>query len=330
MEDHKERIDARLLPCLTKFNWTSEFRDAFKEYALTCGEAGEIIITGQNLVLDRPDRLALVAPQPQLGAALVFANDARGDRAFENAEKRYHRLMEGKKRPMSKLLMAMDKEVKDSLVTSAGYQVAYNAFHIHEIWNLTVQVVVGRGAISVYSLVTRLLKHAQEGAYTKYEKEFKEMVVDLRAQGNPQQVLDMVFNTLFILGLNQDQFKERLTVIYGARAWPDFYILSGELHMYAESVERMKVIKKDHNDGKVIAFAVNPTVQQAVDATRGCRTCRDTDHIKRDCPKDGLFVITDAPNADGRGIWKSFVVGRTRKAARLRWERSRRLRRHNV
>ena len=50
-------MDTRLLPRLTKFNWTSEFRDAFKEYALTCGEAGEIIITGRDLVLVRPNRM---------------------------------------------------------------------------------------------------------------------------------------------------------------------------------------------------------------------------------------------------------------------------------
>ena len=66
----------------------------------------------------------------------------------------------------------------------------------------------------MYTLVTRLLKHSQTGAYTKYEKDFKEMAVDLLAQGNAQAVLDMVFNALFILGLNQEQFKERLTIVY--------------------------------------------------------------------------------------------------------------------
>jgi len=51
--------------------------------------------------------------------------------------------MEGKKRLTSKLLMAMDKDVKDSLVMSAGHQAAYNAFNINMIWNLTEQFVVG-------------------------------------------------------------------------------------------------------------------------------------------------------------------------------------------
>ena len=83
MEDHEERMDSRLLPRLTRFNWTSEFRDAFKEYALTCGEAGEIIITGRDLVLARPDRLAMVDPQPAAGPTRVYADNARGDRMSE-------------------------------------------------------------------------------------------------------------------------------------------------------------------------------------------------------------------------------------------------------
>ena len=284
MDESEERVDTRLLPRLTKFNWTSEFRDAFKEYALTCGEAGEIIISGQNLVLARPDRNMMVDPEPVAGPQRMFADNDRGDRLFEKYEKRYQKLMEGKKKLMSKLLMAMDKDVKDSLVTSPGYQAAYNQFDIHEIWNLTEQVVVGRGAISVYSLVTRLLKHTQTGAYNKYEKDFKDMVVDLQAQGNPQQVMEMVFNALFVLGLNQDQFKERLSGVYGARAWPDYNVLSGELHMYSESTERMTAIKKEHNDGKVSAFAVQAGKRQQEGNTRGCWKCGASDHMKKDCP----------------------------------------------
>ena len=53
-------------------------------------------------------------------------------------------------------------------------------------------MVLGREAISVYTLIVCLLKHAQDSSYTNYEKIFKEMVVDLRAQGNAEEVLHMV------------------------------------------------------------------------------------------------------------------------------------------
>ena len=98
MEDHEERMDSRLLRRLTKFYWISEFRDAFKKYTLTCREAGEIIITRRDLVLNRLDRDATVDPQPVAGQARVYADDARGDRLFEEDEKRYCKLIEGKKK----------------------------------------------------------------------------------------------------------------------------------------------------------------------------------------------------------------------------------------
>ena len=42
-------------------------------------------------------------------------------------------------------------------------------------WNLTLQVILR---------ILCLLKHTQDGAYTKYEKQFNDMAIDLRAQGN--------------------------------------------------------------------------------------------------------------------------------------------------
>ena len=54
--EYGEKVYSRLIPRLTRNNWNTEFRDAFKEYALTCGEAGEIIITGNDVPLERPIR----------------------------------------------------------------------------------------------------------------------------------------------------------------------------------------------------------------------------------------------------------------------------------
>jgi hypothetical protein len=102
---------------------------------LTCGEAGEIIITGQDLVLDPPMKNRMVrVPDPddqrRMIDQLQFPDNARGDIAFERYEKRYERRKEGKKRLMSKLLSCMDKDVKDSFVTSPGYQQMYDQFDI--------------------------------------------------------------------------------------------------------------------------------------------------------------------------------------------------------
>jgi hypothetical protein len=71
---------------------------------------------------------------------LLFPDNPRGDSAFERYEKRYERWKERKKKLMSKLLSCMDKDVKNSLVTSLGNQQMYDQFDILGIWRLTEQV----------------------------------------------------------------------------------------------------------------------------------------------------------------------------------------------
>jgi hypothetical protein len=48
----------------------------------------------------------------------------------------------------------MERELKDKVTSQPGYQNTYVAYDIHAIWNMTEQVCVGRGAISVYALIT--------------------------------------------------------------------------------------------------------------------------------------------------------------------------------
>ena len=55
-EDEGERMDLRLqIPKLNKNNWNSEFKEAFKDLALNYGEAGDIIISGIDIDLVRPE-----------------------------------------------------------------------------------------------------------------------------------------------------------------------------------------------------------------------------------------------------------------------------------
>jgi hypothetical protein len=79
-------------------------------------------------------------------------------------------------------------------MTSPGYQNAYDAFDLLTIWRLTEQVVMVRGAISVYTLKELIIPTRRNF----------DIVLDLRAQGNADKVLEMIMNTMFILGLNQD------------------------------------------------------------------------------------------------------------------------------
>jgi len=251
------------LPKLTRSNFVTTFKPAFKEIALLCGEAGEIIINGIDIKMRKPERQ-------------MFPDDQRGDKNFDKYERKYDDLKEGKKKLISLLLIHSDKEIKDSLTTSDGYQQAHDTFDLLAIWQMVEQVVVGRGAISVYSLIVRLLRCKQEENYNTFEKEYKELVIDLMAHGTHEEILKMIFNALFILALDQEQFKEKLTPIYGRREWPDYDELSIELHNYSESTMQMKSLMKNNNDGKIAAY-------QTSSADINCWNCGKR-HAKFSCP----------------------------------------------
>ena len=78
------------------------------------------------------------------------------------------------------------------------------------------QCCVGRGAVSVYTIITRLLKLKQEGdQFVSYNKAFTELIADLGQQKTPDVILKMILNALYIIGPNQEQFKGIMTHIYG-------------------------------------------------------------------------------------------------------------------
>ena len=292
-EEEREIVDLRLqIPRLTRSNWNTEFKEAFRDLALNYGEAGDIIITGRDIDIPRPDFNMRAYDVNENGnvvrdedgdivfmEARRYPNNEAGQRMFEKDEKRWMKLRENKKKLISKLFMLMDRDIRDKVMTSEGYEEAYAAYDILNLWNIVEQVVLGRGAISIYALTARLLSLKQTGEYSRFVREFKGAVTDLMRQGEPEYILEVITNTLFILALNQEQFKEKLTPIYGARQWPDFEHLSNELTAYVEATERMRKLRKDNDEGKVTAHATKGNARHGA----GCWNCDSPSHIRADC-----------------------------------------------
>lgn len=285
MENKKDKESN--LPTLTKENWT-EFKEAFKIEALGHGEAGDIINRNQNIVLVEPRRDArqvLQGPGPDgrpHREVPIYEPNERGDKLFERDEKRYRALMDGKKCLIRKLLSSMDKEVKDAVMSCNEYAPLYTAYDILGLFNLTEQTIVGRGAISIYTVVAKLLslKQSNFSSFASFQRQFKETVIDLRQQGNAEELLSKIFNALFILGVDQDQFKDKLSDIYGRRDWPGYQELSQELHTYAEAKDRMQELKRSNNEDRVNANVANPNISGPT-----CWNCGEHGHTSRLCRK---------------------------------------------
>ena len=94
MEDRDERMNSRLLPRSTKFNWTSEFRDtSFKAKLMRPG-------TEQT----RQERYDWPTAASWSSKSVCRKGRSRSS-SIEKDDKRYHKLMEGKKWLISKLLV---------------------------------------------------------------------------------------------------------------------------------------------------------------------------------------------------------------------------------
>ena len=176
--EENDKVDLRLqIPRLSKSNWNTEFKEAFKNLALNYGEAGDILITGRDPHFVQPVRDQQAFRQDadgnpmrnQRGELVMIDGQRRypdgeaGQRAFEEDRKRWQRLRENKKRLISKLFLLMERDVRDKVVTSEGYERAYAAYDLLALWNITEQVVMGRGNVSVYALTARLLSLRQTG-----------------------------------------------------------------------------------------------------------------------------------------------------------------------
>ena len=148
-----EKVDTRLLPRLTKTNWTTEYKNAAKCLALNYGEAGEIILEGVDIVMPKPDE----------NDRVLYPDNDRGDRKYTKDLERHTKLKDGKKKLMSKFISTMGKEVYDEISNDPEYDKIMKDFDLLKLWNLMEQVCVGRGAVSVYTVITRLLKLKQEG-----------------------------------------------------------------------------------------------------------------------------------------------------------------------
>jgi hypothetical protein len=268
--DESEKVDTRLLPRLTKSNWSIEYKNAAKCLALNYGEAGEIVLSGTDIVMARPDR----------NDHVTYPDDQRGDTKYGKDLERYNKLKDGKKKLMSKFISTMDKEVYDEISNDQTYDAIMQSFDLLKLWNLMEQVCVGRGAVSVYTVITRLLRLKQDGdQFISYNKTFAELVVDLKQQGNSDEILKKILNALYIIGLNQEQFKDVLTPIYGKQDWTDRDVLSKELTIYAESTSRMKtLLTKDNASGVV-------TAHKSEFLGAGCYNCGSTAHMRSKCPE---------------------------------------------
>jgi hypothetical protein len=69
----------------------------------------------------------------------------------------------------------------------------------------------------------QLRQDGSEGSYARYVKRFQESVRELKSKKTEdKEILELLINTKFITGLDEEIFKHQLSTIYSVEEWPAY------------------------------------------------------------------------------------------------------------
>jgi len=288
MEDNEDdtlKFDSRLqMPMLSENNWNSVWKEMFLTLCLNYGDAGDILIEGVDKVIRQPDfeRDTVAGKSSSDPVRRKYEESDAGMTRFEKDLARYNKLKDQKKKLLGKMLNLLERPIREKLTTQEGYGEAFRRYDVLAMWKLLERVVQGSGTVSIYQHALRLLRMRQVGAFQTYVKEFREIVSDLNKLKNEgHDVLAVIIDTLFTLGLNQEQFKDLLKDVYSKTEWPKHDVFAVQCGNYLENTTRVENLQKDNNDGKIAAHAVSTEDRSYV----GCYNCGSTRHLRAQCTK---------------------------------------------
>jgi hypothetical protein len=213
----------------------------------------------------------------------IYRDDESGRRKYEYDQKRYFKFVDDKRKLTAALFDALSEEVRAKVGQHKDWTHARREYDILKQWRIVEEIVVGRGAVSLYTQIAKLIKVKQSGEdFTGYMKSFKDLVLDIQNQGyDPEVLVSKIFDVIFIIGLNQSMFKDQLNIVYGKRNWPSYEDFGEDLREYADATSKMKLLREEDNDGRLVAHIANGNSDSPV----GCWNCGKSGHMSKECKR---------------------------------------------
>jgi hypothetical protein len=80
------------------------------------------------------------------------------------------------------------------------------------------ECATGQGEQSLYVYVTKFENLRQQNKnIAGYTKSFKDLVADIGRLDDEKKQLGLICNALYVVGINQSQFKDQINKIYGSK-----------------------------------------------------------------------------------------------------------------
>ncbi len=125
------------------------------------------------------------------------------------------------------LLDNLSDELRIKLEAHEDYANALGTFDFLKLYNIVEQIVLGRGSVSIYQAILRIINLKQTpNEYVRFQNTFSDAAYELQkiAENDPdngyKKIVNKFLDVLFILGVDQTEFKDKLTPVYGEKEWP--------------------------------------------------------------------------------------------------------------
>jgi hypothetical protein len=227
-----------------------------------------------------------------------------------------------KQRLCSMLILKLEKALRVSVQQHKEYAKAMNESDVIKLFAIVKECATGRGAQSSAILLFQLFQLQQKGNsvedFEAYVKEFVNLVIDILKLGDPDKILEQLFDAKFVHGLKREMFKEHLAVPLSQPVWPKYQELA-ELLLRVVRTNRgftemsdplSRAQKKSGNsDGTIVADVSKAYVSSIPEDVRGiCFKCGKRDHRSRECTVDEPYCSKCGKKGNHLEKYHSYLV----------------------
>ena len=227
-------------------------------YALRFGSAGRALVTKEKPEFVDPKFDGIT----RMGKR-IYAEDELGHKEYREdlqlMRKQRHEYEDKSQALVSTMLLSISEDIIQDCRSHADWETSFLTLDMMKLYEIIVFTVTAQGHTSIYVDLTKLLKLQQGSSHGKitfavYVNSFRELVNNLtQKQKDAATLLKMIWNAIFVLGLDNDEYDTQLTEIYAKEEWPDYETLAKQLNQYTKTTREINDLRKDNPEGVVKA-----------------------------------------------------------------------------
>jgi len=268
---------------VTTDNWDTA-SPALKLECLQFREAGREVDTGRLTDIEVPraegERFPPIARDNPDAALLTNMQEMLYQSMLKQHYSLVERLNSDRPKVASHLIQACSPELLSRVKAHPDFEAARRAYNHLRIYEIMEICATGAGAHTAYLDLAKLFKLRQTEDFASYVGKFRQLKDSFTtkvATKTKDQLLAMIFNAKFVIGLNQTEFASQLKDVYALADWTDHATLIEQLTRYTTTGERVTELLKE--EGPVHA---NWTRQSQQEFLWTCYNCGKK-HRKGEC-----------------------------------------------